>query len=49
MIESSEQAPVRAQPPASVDAGATVTVGVGFLITDAIEEVAEANPDSNSC
>ena len=30
----------------AVDDGASLTVGVGFLITDALEEVAQANADS---
>ena len=47
VIESSEQAQYVPNLQQSVDAGANLTVGVGFLITDAIEEVAEANPDSN--
>ena len=47
VIESSEQAQYVPNLQQSVDAGASLTVGVGFLITDAIEEVAEANPDAN--
>ena len=47
VIESSEQAQYVPNLQQSVDAGANLTVGVGFLITDAIEEVAEANPDAN--
>ncbi len=47
VIESSEQAQYVPNLQQAVDAGASLTVGVGFLITDAIEEVAEASPDAN--
>lgn len=45
-IESSEQAQYVPNLQQSVDSGATMTVGVGFLITDAMVEVATKNPDA---
>jgi len=47
VIESSEQAQYVPNLQQSVEGGGSLTVGVGFLITDAIEEVAEANTGSN--
>ena len=46
VIESTEQAQYVPNLQQAVDDGASLTVGVGFLITDALEEVAQANPDS---
>jgi basic membrane protein A len=46
VIESSEQAQYVPNLQQAVDDGADMTVGVGFLITDAIVEVAQANPDA---
>lgn len=46
VIESSEQAQYVPNLQQAVDDGATMTVGVGFLLTDAIVEVATANPDA---
>ena len=45
-IESSEQAQYVPNLQQSVDSGATMTVGVGFLITDAMVEVASKNADA---
>jgi basic membrane protein A len=45
-IESSEQAQYVPNLQQAVSGGATMTVGIGFLITDAIVEVASASPDS---
>ena len=45
-IESSEQAQYVPNLQQAVDSGATMTVGVGFLIVDAMVEVAQANPDA---
>jgi basic membrane protein A len=46
VIESSEQAQYVPNLTQAVAAGATMTVGVGFLIADAVHEVAVANPDA---
>lgn len=45
-IESTEQAQYVPNLQQSVDDGASLTVGVGFLITDAMVEVAQASPDA---
>jgi basic membrane protein A len=45
-LESSEQAQYVPNLQQAVDSGATMTVGVGFLITDAMVEVAQANSDA---
>lgn len=47
VIESVDQADYLPNLLQSVNDGASLTVGVGFLITDALEEVAQANPDSH--
>jgi basic membrane protein A len=44
-IESREQAQYVPNLQQAVASGATLTIGVGFLITDAIHEVAMANPE----
>jgi basic membrane protein A len=46
-IESTEQAQYVPNLTQAVEDGASLTVGVGFLITDAMVEVATANPDAN--
>jgi len=46
-IESSEQAQYVPNLQQAIEGGASLTVGVGFLITDAIVEVAGENPDAN--
>lgn len=46
-LESSEQAQYVPNLTQAVEDGADLTVGVGFLITDAMVEVATANPDAN--
>lgn len=45
-IESREQAQYVPNLQQAVDSGATLAVGVGFLIADAMHEVAVANPDA---
>ena len=46
VIQSSDQAQYVTNLQQSVTGGATVTTGVGFLLIDAMVEVATANPDS---
>lgn len=46
VIESREQAQYVPNLQQAVSSGATLTVGVGFLIADAMHEVAAANPDA---
>ncbi len=46
VIESTEQAQYVPNLQQTVTAGADLTVGVGFLIADAVHEVASSNPDS---
>ena len=46
VIQSTEQAQYVPNLQQAADGGASLTVGVGFLITDALEEVAQANPGS---
>jgi basic membrane protein A len=47
VIESNEQAQYVPNLQQAVDGGADMVVGVGFLIADAVAEVATANPDAN--
>jgi basic membrane protein A len=47
VIQSSEQAQYVANLQQAVDGGATVTTGVGFLLVDAMVEVAQDNPDAS--
>lgn len=46
VIESTEQAQYVPNLEQTITAGATMTVGVGFLIADAVHEVASAHPDA---
>lgn len=47
VIQSSEQSQYVTNLQQAVDSGATVTTGVGFLLADAMVEVAQDNPDAN--
>ncbi|MAT06929.1 MAG: BMP family ABC transporter substrate-binding protein [Acidimicrobiaceae bacterium] len=46
VIESNEQAQYVPNLQQAVDSGASLIVGVGFLIADAVSEAAQANPDA---
>lgn len=46
VLQSSDQAQYVTNLQQAVTSGSTVTTGVGFLLTDAIIEVAQANPDA---
>jgi basic membrane protein A and related proteins len=46
ILQSTDQAQYVTNLQQAVSSGSTVTTGVGFLLTDALSEVAQANPDA---